>query len=44
MRKKVTYLILFLLFVIFIFLCFKISLKSEVLVEAYEIVIDETIM
>ena len=43
MRKKVTYLILFLLFVIFIFLGFKMSLKPEVLGEASEIVIDETI-
>ena len=43
MRKKITYLILFLLFVIFTFIGFKIGLKPEVFGDASQIIIDETI-
>lgn len=43
MRKKITYLILFLLLVIFTFIGFKIGLKPEVFGDASQIIIDETI-
>ena len=43
MKKKITYLILFLLLVIFTFLGFKMGLKSEVFGDASEIIIGETI-
>ena len=43
MRKKITYLILFLLLMIFTFLGFKMGLKPEVFGDASQIIIDETI-
>lgn len=43
MRKKTTYLILFLLLVIFTFLGFKMGLKPEVFGDASQIIINETI-
>ena len=43
MRKKITYLILFLLLVIFTFIGFKIGLKPEVFGDASQIIIDDTI-
>ncbi|WP_133015549.1 hydrogen gas-evolving membrane-bound hydrogenase subunit E [Clostridium cuniculi] len=43
MRKKITYLILFLLLVIFTFLGFKMGLKPEVFGDASQIIINETI-
>ena len=43
MRKRITYLILFLLLVIFTFLGFKMGLKAEVFGDASQIIIDETI-
>ena len=43
MRKWITYLILFLLLVIFIFLGFKMGLKPEVFGDASQIIIDDTI-
>ena len=43
MRKKITYLILFLLLVIFTFLGFKMGLKPEVFGDASQIIIDDTI-
>ena len=43
MRKKITYLILFLLLVIFTFIGFKIGLKPEVSGDASQIIIDDTI-
>ena len=43
MRKKITYLILFLLLVIFTFIGLKIGLKPEVFGDASQIIIDETI-
>ena len=43
MKKKITYLILFLLLVIFTFLGFKMGLKPEVFGDASEIIIGETI-
>ena len=42
MRKKITYLILFLLLVIFTFLGFKMGLKPEVFGDASQIIINET--
>ena len=43
MRKRITYLILFLLLVIFTFIGFKIGLKPEVFGDASQIIIDDTI-
>lgn len=43
MIKKITYLILFLLLVIFTFLGFKMGLKPEVFGDASQIIINETI-
>ena len=43
MRKRITYLILFLLLVIFTFLGFKMGLKLEVFGDASQIIIDDTI-
>ena len=43
MRKKITYLILLFLLVIFTFIRFKIGLKPEVSGDASQIIIDETI-
>ena len=43
MRKRITYLILFLLLVIFTFVGFKMGLKPEVFGDASQIIIDETI-
>ena len=43
MRKRITYLILFLLLVIFTFLGFKMWLKAEVFGDASQIIIDDTI-
>ena len=43
MRKRITYLILFLLLVIFTFLGFKMGLKPEVFGDASQIIIDDTI-
>ena len=43
MRKKITYLILFLLLVIFTFLGFKMGLNPQVFGDASQIIIDETI-
>ena len=43
MKKKITYLILFLLLVIFTFLGFKMGLKPEVFGDASERIIGETI-
>lgn len=43
MRKKMTYLILFLLLVIFVFVGFKMGLKPEEFGEASQIIVDETI-
>ena len=42
MKKKITYLILFLLLVIFTFLGFKMGLKPEVFGDASQIIINET--
>ncbi|MEN8077960.1 hydrogen gas-evolving membrane-bound hydrogenase subunit E [Clostridioides difficile] len=43
MRKKVMYLILFLLLAIFILIGFKMGLKPEVFGDAAQIIVDETV-
>lgn len=43
MRKKVIYLILFLLLAIFILIGFKMGLKSEVFGDASQIIVDKTV-